>query len=135
MSRAVAVLRPEPGNAATAARIEQVGLTAIRLPLFSVRAVDWVVPDPARFDSLILTSANTPRLAGAGLDTFATEPPDAANPLFALPNVLVTPHIAAATTDAMTRMGTIAASNIISYLRGEVYDKRNFLNPEVFRNH
>jgi D-3-phosphoglycerate dehydrogenase len=70
-------------------------------------------------------------LAGAGLDTFAVEPPDAANPLFALSNVLVTPHIAAATTDAMVRMGTIAASNIISWLGGEVYDPRNFLNPEV----
>lgn len=73
-------------------------------------------------------------IAGAGLDTFAAEPPDAANPLFALPNVLVTPHIAAATTDAMVRMGTIAAANIISYLRGEVYEKRNFLNPQVFKS-
>lgn len=89
-----------------------------------------VIDEPA-----LVTALQEGKLAGAGLDTFATEPPDAANPLFALPNVLVTPHIAAATTDAMTRMGTIAASNIISYLRGEVYDKRNFLNPEVFRNH
>lgn len=72
-------------------------------------------------------------LAGAGLDTFAEEPVDPANPLFALPNVLVTPHVAAATTEAVARMGTIAASNIISYLRGEVYDSRNFLNPEVHK--
>jgi D-3-phosphoglycerate dehydrogenase len=87
-----------------------------------------VIDEPALVEAL-----KSGRIAGAGLDTFAAEPPDAANPLFALPNVLVTPHIAAATTDAMVRMGTIAASNIISYLRGEVYDKRNFLNPEVFR--
>ncbi|RPJ45384.1 MAG: hydroxyacid dehydrogenase [Betaproteobacteria bacterium] len=87
-----------------------------------------VVDEPALVDAL-----KSGHLAGAGLDTFAVEPPDPANPLFALPNVLVTPHIAAATTDAMVRMGTIAANNIISYLRGEVYDPRNFLNPEVFR--
>jgi len=71
-------------------------------------------------------------LAGAGLDTFATEPPDPGNPLFSLPNVICTPHIASSTTDAAAQMGAIAAHNISSYLRGEVYDTRNFINPAVF---
>lgn len=88
-----------------------------------------VIDEPA-----LVAALQSGKLAGAGMDTFATEPPDAANPLFTLPNVLVTPHVAAATTDAMVRMGTVAASNITSYLRGEVYDKRNFLNPEVFKS-
>jgi uroporphyrinogen-III synthase len=69
MSRAIAVLRPEPGNTATAAAIEALGLTAIRLPLFEVHAVDWAPPDVTRFDALLLTSANTPRHAGPGLAT------------------------------------------------------------------
>jgi uroporphyrinogen-III synthase len=67
MSRAIAVLRPEPGNAATTAAIEALGLTAIRLPLFEVHAIDWTPPDVARFDALLLTSANTPRHAGPEL--------------------------------------------------------------------
>ena len=67
MSRAIAVLRPEPGNTATAAAIEALGLTAIRLPLFEVHAIDWVAPDASRFDALLLTSANAPRHAGPGL--------------------------------------------------------------------
>ena len=67
MSRAVAVLRPEPGNAATAAAIEALGLTAIRLPLFEVHAIDWTPPDVTRFDALLLTSANAPRHAGPRL--------------------------------------------------------------------
>jgi uroporphyrinogen-III synthase len=67
MSRAIAVLRPEPGNTATAAAIEALGLIAIRLPLFEVHAVDWTVPDVTRFDALLLTSANAPRHAGPGL--------------------------------------------------------------------
>jgi uroporphyrinogen-III synthase len=74
MSRPVAVLRPEPGNAATATRLEAIGLTAIRLPLFATRALDWAAPDPARFDALILTSANTPRLAGPALALFSQLP-------------------------------------------------------------
>jgi D-3-phosphoglycerate dehydrogenase len=83
-------------------------------------------------DELALIDAlRSGRLAGAGLDTYAVEPPDAANPLFKMPNVIVTPHIAAATTDAMTRMGTIAADNILAWMDGRVHDPRNFLNPEV----
>ena len=74
MSRAVAVLRPEPGNAETAARVAAAGLTPIRLPLFATRALDWAPPDPARFDALILTSANAARLGGAGLATLAALP-------------------------------------------------------------
>jgi D-3-phosphoglycerate dehydrogenase len=85
-----------------------------------------VVDEPA-----LVAALRSGHLAGAGLDTYAVEPPDPANPLFALPQVIVTPHIAAATTDAMVRMGTIAANNINSWLRGEVYDPRNFLNPQV----
>ena len=80
MTRSVAVLRPEPGNAASAARVEAAGLVAIRLPLFSIDALDWTIPDPARFDALVLTSANAPRLAGPGLDALASLPVFAVGP-------------------------------------------------------
>ncbi|URW75719.1 uroporphyrinogen-III synthase [Sphingomonas donggukensis] len=63
----VGVLRPEPGNAATAARLIAAGLTPVRLPLFEVRACDWTPPDPAQFDALLVTSANAIRHGGAGL--------------------------------------------------------------------
>ncbi|MBA16496.1 MAG: uroporphyrinogen-III synthase [Sphingomonas sp.] len=67
MSRPLAVLRPEPGNAATAGRIEALGRRAIRLPLFETRAMPWEAPDPERFDCLIFTSANGVRHAGPGV--------------------------------------------------------------------
>ncbi|WP_313536625.1 uroporphyrinogen-III synthase [Sphingomonas sp.] len=67
MSRAIAVLRPEPGNRITAAAIEGRGRTAIRLPLFATRPLAWDVPDAAAHDALILTSANAVRWAGEGL--------------------------------------------------------------------
>jgi len=86
---------------------------------------------PVVDQAALVAALQSGHLAGAGLDTFAVEPPDTADPLFALPNVIVTPHVAAATTEAMMRMGTIAANNITSWLDGKVYDVRNFLNPEV----
>lgn len=74
MTRPLAVLRPEPGNAATAKRIEALGLKAVRLPLFEVRALAWDVPAPAAHDALIVTSANTLRHGGAGLTALKALP-------------------------------------------------------------
>ena len=65
--RTLAVLRPEPGNAATVARARAAGFTTLSLPMFAVRAIAWDAPDPARHDALILTSANPVRFGGVGL--------------------------------------------------------------------
>lgn len=73
----VAVLRPEPGNAATAAKLEALGLFALRMPLFAVVPVAWDAPDPARFDGLLLTSANAIRHAGPALAAYRHLPVNA----------------------------------------------------------
>ena len=67
-------------------------------------------------------------LGGAGLDTFAAEPPDAKHPLFALDNVICTPHVAGATKGSLLRVGTIAATNIVRHLRGEAPDPDNLIS-------
>ncbi len=77
MTRGIAVLRPEPGNAATVVRIKAAGGRAVALPLFAIRPLDWTVPDAADFDAILLTSANAARHGGqalaqlAGLPAFA----------------------------------------------------------------
>ncbi len=61
------MLRPEPGNAATVARVTAAGWQPIALPLFVVRALAWAAPDPADFDAVLFTSANAARHGGAEL--------------------------------------------------------------------
>lgn len=68
------VLRPEPGNAATCARLTELGFVAVALPLFVVEPVAWDVPDAADHDALLLTSANAVRHAGEGLARLSTLP-------------------------------------------------------------
>lgn len=58
------------------------------------------------------------RLRGAGLDVFATEPLPASSPLWALPNVLITPHVSATSTRFWEREGGLILENLRRYLSG-----------------
>ncbi len=58
------------------------------------------------------------QVGGAGIDVFATEP-CTASPLFELPQVVVTPHLGASTTEAQDRAGTDVARSVLRALRGE----------------
>ena len=59
------------------------------------------------------------RIAGAGLDVFSTEPPDHTLPVFHLPTVVVTPHIAGSTDGTSRKRAEFAADNVDRFLRGE----------------
>ena len=84
-------------------------------------------------EAALVDALKNGRLAGAGLETFNEEPTDPKNPLIYLDNVICTPHVSAMTSDAMVRMGTTAANNIVGYLaRGEC-DTKNVVNPAVLK--
>jgi len=58
------------------------------------------------------------QIAGAGLDVFEQEPTPPDNPLLRLENVVVTPHMATATEEAMKAMALVT-EDVVRVLRGE----------------
>lgn len=62
---------------------------------------------------------STHSIAGAAIDVFAQEPPAKDNPLFALDNIILSPHNAAHTYESMDRMALGAATEIVRYFNGE----------------
>jgi D-3-phosphoglycerate dehydrogenase len=70
-------------------------------------------------------------IAGAGLDVFDPEPPKADNPLFGLPNVILSPHSAGLTVECVIRMATHAAQAIVDVLEGR--RPEGIINPEVLK--
>lgn len=63
----VLAIRPEPGLSATLALGRQMGLTMHGFALSRVVPVEWEVPSLARFDALLIGSANAMRLGGENL--------------------------------------------------------------------
>ena len=59
------------------------------------------------------------RIGGAGLDAFAQEPVDPTRPVYALPNVCVTPHTAGSTDGTSRKRAAFAAENLNRYARGD----------------
>lgn len=106
----VAVLRPEPGASRTAERARALGLDVLVRPLFETRPLPWELPDPARYDALLLTSAAAIRHGGRGLDA-----------LRRLPVVAVGPETARAARDAgleVALTGDAGAAAAVERARG-----------------
>ena len=70
------------------------------------------------------------RLAAAGLDVFAEEPAPPNHPLFALDNVVLSPHSAALTEECAARMSAVSAQNCLDALDGRL-DPSLVVNPDV----
>jgi phosphoglycerate dehydrogenase-like enzyme len=66
----------------------------------------------------LLDALRQKRIAGVGLDVYWTEPPDPGDPLFALDNVVATPHIGGATDEAYEAIGARVLAILTETLTG-----------------
>jgi phosphoglycerate dehydrogenase-like enzyme len=70
-------------------------------------------------EAALLSALETGRLRGAGLDVLAMEPSGPENPLFARPEVLVSPHVAWLTPETVNRSLAVAKENCRRLRAGE----------------
>jgi len=112
---------PETVGMFDAARLQRMKSTAYLINT----ARGGIVEEKALYETLV-----SGKLAGAGLDVFEQEPPPSGHSLFELPNVIMAPHVAGVTREAVDRMSVQTARNILSALDGEPI-RQNVINQDV----
>ena len=111
----------------TRAMIDDDALAAMKPgALFINTARGELVDEPALIGAL-----QTGHLGGAALDTFADEPLAMTSPLRHIPNVVLSPHVAGQTEEALIRVGRAAAQAIIDELDGR--RPANVHNPDAYQ--
>ncbi|HEV7633996.1 MAG TPA: hydroxyacid dehydrogenase [Bradyrhizobium sp.] len=92
---------------------------------FITTARGFIHDEAALFEAL-----RDKRIAGAGLDVWAKEPPPPDHPLLQFDNVIASPHTAGVTKEARENMGRIAAEQMLDTLDGKRPPR--IINPEVW---
>ncbi|MBZ6004194.1 phosphoglycerate dehydrogenase [Leuconostoc gelidum subsp. aenigmaticum] len=70
-------------------------------------------------EQALINALKSGEIAGAGLDVVAVEPISEDNELLSLPNVFVTPHVAAKSREAFDTVGLTAAEEVVRVLNGQ----------------
>jgi phosphoglycerate dehydrogenase-like enzyme len=82
-----------------------------------------IIDEPA-----LIKALEKNKIAGAGLDVFAMEPLPQDSPLWTLPNVIYSPHIAGWMEDYSERSAAVFCENLKRYLEGK--KMRNVFNKK-----
>lgn len=114
-------LTPETRHLFNAARLAQMKSSAWLINVGRGPVVD---------EAALIETLRARRLAGAMLDVYEHYRLEAGHPLFALDNVILTPHLAGSTRESRARASVRAADETLRMLAGE--KPRNLVNPEAW---
>jgi D-3-phosphoglycerate dehydrogenase / 2-oxoglutarate reductase len=115
-----------PKNPETIGMFNAARLKLLKPTAYLINTARGGIVDEAALHAALVSG----KLAGAGLDVFEQEPPPAGHALFALPNVIMAPHVAGVTVEAVDRMSEQTARNILSVLDGSPL-RQNIINQDV----
>lgn len=102
-------------NPSTRHLLDDAAFAAMKPTAFLINTSRGAVIDQAALTRALVER----RIAGAGLDVLEHEPPGLSEPLLAMPNVVVLPHIGSATVETRRAMLECAVENLVLCLRGE----------------
>jgi D-3-phosphoglycerate dehydrogenase len=126
LARADIVTIHIPANDSTRGLIDAPFLARLKKGAILINTARGTLVDEAALDAALRSG----HLAAAGLDVLRVEPMVAPPAMLAHDNLIVTPHVAASTTEGLRRMAWDAAGNVIDFLAGKV-DRDAVVNGEV----
>lgn len=103
-------------------------LASMRPDAFLINTARGPIVDQAA----LVEALRANRIAGAGLDVQETEPPDAADPLLTLDNVILAPHALGWTDQCFAGIGASAVRSVLDVMRGNAPE--GLLNRDVLRH-
>lgn len=115
-----------PATEKTAGLLNRRSLSLMKSTAYLVNTSDASIIDR----QALISTLKTGGIAGAGLDVFGSHPVAPSDPLLALDNIVLTPHLAGATEETVERHSRMIADDVLRFLGGE--RPKNLVNPEVW---
>ena len=81
-------------------------------------------------EAAMIEALRSGKIAAVGLDVFEKEPPEKDNPLFAMENAILTPHLSSFTEDGKRKMGVAVVEGVLDVLAGR--KPRFIVNGEIW---
>lgn len=83
-------------------------------------------------EAALVKALQTGEILAAATDVLVTEPVDVNDPMFTVPNLIVTPHMAGQTKEAAAGVATAAVEGCLAVIRGEKWQK--VCNPKAYEH-